>query len=358
MSAPADDVMVLAATLIAAWDRAGRQDDVALEGAAQFENLAMPRRPRGGLAIGRSINPATRKPRLEMRVTAKAGPNYVHAVKLADQAQAQGVEAVLKILKNAIIGGPVSTAPAAVGGRRRPLHIGASVANRKSMAGTLGAFLRLPDGAAGILSCGHVLARAGRKWGTVKNPVHQPGQPEENPVLESNRIGELTNMFAPFLDSQTNNLDAAVARLDEGQAHIGNTIIDLPCVPAEFRNRPIGAPLTPSGLELLGSRVVKLGRTTGFTEATITATDILNLRVRFGARLSGETFTFSGIYEVLWDTGTTFAAGGDSGSLVMTREGLRPIGLHFASVEGEDGSKVSYVVPWALISGAFNLPLW
>jgi hypothetical protein len=357
MIAPADDVMVLAASLIAAWDRAGPQEDPTVEGAAQFESLSMPRRPRGGLAIGRSINPVTRKPRLEMRVTANAGPNYLHAVKLAGQAQAEGVEAVLKILKNGVMGGPVSAAPI-VGGRRRPLHVGASVANRKSMAGTLGAFVRLPDGTPGILACGHVLARAGKKWGTTRNPVHQPGQPEENPVLESNRIGELTAMFAPFVDSQTNNLDAAVARLDDGQIHLGNAIIDLPCVPAEFRNRPIGIPLQSNEPELLGSRVVKLGRTTGFTEATVAATDFQNLRVRFGTRLSGETFTFSGIYEVLWDTGKSFAAGGDSGSLVMTRDGLRPIGLHFASVDGEDGSKVSYVIPWPLIYGAFNLPLW
>ncbi len=139
---------------------------------------------------------------------------------------------------------------------------------------------------------------------------------------------------------------------------MGNIVADLPCVPVGFKSRPIGIPFVSDRLELLGNRVVKLGRTTGFTEATITATDFQNLRVRFGTGLSAETFTFSGIYEVLWDANTTFAAGGDSGSLVMTRDGLRPIGLHFASVEGEDGSKVSYVVPWASISGAFNLPLW
>jgi hypothetical protein len=353
MIEPADDLTALTADLIGAWDRAGPQDDEVAEGGAQFESLAMPRRPRGGLAIGRSVNPKTGKPRLEMRVTAKAGPNHTQAVKLARQAEAQGFEVVMKFLKNSVMGGPVAPA-GVIGGRRMPLHIGASVANMQSMAGTLGAFVRLPDGAPAILSCGHVLARAGKRWGAVKNPVHQPGQPEENPIVVANRIGELTNMFAPFLDSQTNNVDAAIARLDDSQDHAGNTIIDMPCVPAAFRKRAIGAPRGAGDADV-GARVVKLGRTTGFTEATVSAINFQNLRVKFG---TGQTFTFSGIYEVLWDVGTTFAAGGDSGSLVMTRDGLEPLGLHFASVAGEDGSLISYVIPWPIIFEVFKLPLW
>jgi hypothetical protein len=353
MTEPADDLMALAADLIGAWDRAGRQDDEVAEGGAQFESLAMPRRPRGGLAIGRSVNPKTRKPRLEMRVTAKAGPNRAHAVKLARQAEAQGFEVVVKFFKNSVMGGPVAAA-GMIEGRRMPLHIGASVANMQSMAGTLGAFVRLPDGAPAILSCGHVLARAGKKWGAVKNPVHQPGQPEENPVMAANRIGELTGMFAPFVDSQTNNVDAAIARLDAGQDHLGNKIINLPCIPPTFRDRAIGAP-RGAGYADIGARVVKLGRTTGFTEATVSAIDFQNLRVKFG---TGQSFTFSGIYEVIWDAGTTFTAGGDSGSLVMTRDGLEPIGLHFAAVAGDDGSFVSYVIPWPIIFEVFKLPLW
>jgi len=356
MATSTEDLLVLAAGLIDAWDRGGRgEETTANEGAAQFQGLEMPRRPRGGLAIGRSINPQTRQPRLEMRVTAKSGPNHLLARNLAKQAETQGVEVILKYLKNSIMGAPPQLQPV-IGGQRRPLHIGASIANRRSMAGTLGAFVKLPDGGTGVLSCGHVLARAGRKWAAAKAPVHHPGQPEENPVMDINRIGELTGLFAPFLDSQTNNLDAAVARLDSDREHLGNTIVDLPCIPSGFRGRPVGRPLEATELEI-ETRVVKLGRTTGFTEATISALDFQNLRVRVGTGASAPTFTFSGIYEVIWDEGAQFAAGGDSGSLVLTKEGLRPVGLHFASIEAEDGGWISYVIPCSTIFAAFNVTL-
>lgn len=356
MSTTTDQLLAMSAELIDAWDNAGRGAvETAIEGGAELQSLTMPRRPRGGLAIGRGINPQTRKPRLEMRVTAGKGPNFALATQLARQAELQGVDVLLKSLKNSIMGRPVPP-HAVLGGRRQPLHVGASIANRQSMAGTLGAFVNLPDGEIGVLSCGHVLARAGKKWGVAKNPVHQPGQPEENPVLDANRVGELTKLFAPFVDSQVNNLDAAVARLDPDCQHQGNILADLACVPPELRGSPIGPPLAVGELGI-GARICKLGRTTGFTEATISALDFQNLRAQVGTGGSANTFTFSGVYEVLWDENTPFAAGGDSGSLVMTREGLHPIGLHFAAIEGEDGNWVSYVVPLPLILSTFGITL-
>jgi hypothetical protein len=350
----ADDALAeLSERLIRDWDRmAGQRAEQAGDNdAAQFEGMVTARRPRGGLAIGRSIDPNTRKARMEMRVTASAGPNYLAAQKLAQVARADGLEVILKVVKNAIMGVPP---PAAViAGRRVPLHMGASVANRESAAGTLGAFVKLPDGSEGILSCSHVFARTGRKWGNIGDPIHQPGQPEERPVVAVNQVGRLSELFAPFIDNQTQNMDAAVARLDRPGEHLGNVIPDHPCVPAEFRGRRIGAPLDDETPEP-GLRVVKLGRTTGFTEATLAATDFQNLRVQLGRT---KTFTFSGVYEVLWDADRDFAAGGDSGALVMSRDGLHPVGLHFASMPGEAGAKVSYVIPWFRISEVFGLGL-
>lgn len=318
--------------------------------APQFEALRT-RRPRGGLAIGRSVDPRTRRPRLEMRVTAQCGPNYAAAEKLARRARADGVDVILKVMKNAIMGG--APEPPAIGGRCRPLHIGSSVANRESLAGTLGAFVRLPADRVGALSCGHVLARTGKRWGVVGDPIHQPGLPDAKLVVETDRIGGLSEYFAPFIDCQVNNLDAAVARLDEVMDYEGNVMPNEPCVPAELRGKPIGPPLDADMIEN-GLRVVKVGRTTGYTEATISATDFENLRVDL---TKAQTFTFSNVYEVLWDEGVRFAAGGDSGALVLSRDGLQPVGLHFASMPGDTGAGASYVIPWFRIADNLQVQL-
>jgi hypothetical protein len=343
--------------LIAQWDRA-TPEEAPGAGIARFESLEGPRRPRRGLAVGHSVNPETGKPRLEFRVTAATGPNHALAEKLVKKAKADGFDAILRFVGKAFVpatGGAKPILP----DRRRPLHIGASVAHRDAHAGTLGAFVTLPGGGNGILSCGHVLARIKnkKKWAAENDPVHQPGWPDQDPVVAGNRVGQLTGLFAPFSDSQRNNLDAAIARLDDNQPHEGNVIPDLPFIPEEFRGRPVGSPV-PEGELMVGTDVVKVGRTTGFTEATVSALDFMNLSVTFGSGRLEQTFTFSGIREVLWkNEGPNYAAGGDSGSLVMTREGLRPIGLHFASAEGFGGSRVSYVVPWPKIKTIFGVGL-
>jgi hypothetical protein len=346
-----DPLADLTSQLIDQWDRMSGQQDASggeME-MAQFEGLPLPRRPRGGLAIGRSRDERTGKQRLEMRVTAQAGPNYRAAEKLAATARTQGVEVILEVIKNAIIGR--APPPATIAGRREPLHIGASIANRESLAGTLGAFVKLPDGEEGMLSCSHVLARTGRKWGKVGDPIHQPGAPEEKLVTAKSQIGTLSDCFAPFIDSQTNNLDAAVARMDRRGHHEGNVIPTHDCVPLALRGKRIGKPLDDVE-NATGIRVCKVGRSTGYTEAQLSATSFQNMRVELGRT---KVFTFSDIYEVLWDDGQDFAAAGDSGSLVMACDGLLPLGLHFASMEGVAGKRVSYVIPWQRIAATFDL---
>jgi len=239
-----------------------------------------------------------------------------------------------------------------INGRCKPLHLGASVAHERGSAGSLGAFVRLDDGGTGILSCVHVLAMASSKPGAqIGDPIQQPGDPD--PIPESNRIGKLTNCFAPFVLMQRNNLDAAIARLNNDIDHIGNQIPKHSAIPESLWGKSIGQPMRTEELTL-GMRICKIGRTTAFTRATLNAVDFQNLEVQF----SGEApFVFSGVHEVRWDKGTIFSAFGDSGALVLSLDGLRPIGINFCALSGGRDMKLSYVVPWSRIEDIYGARL-
>jgi hypothetical protein len=326
--------------------------------AATFEGISI-KRSRGGLAIGHSYSTPTAPPRLEFRVTAASGPNYAQARQLEQDARAQGYETNLKAYPRPVVALANNAAGLAfapvIGGRRRPLHIGASVAHESGDAGTLAAFLKLEDGGTGIISCVHVLAWANWNKVNVGDPIQQPGAPD--PIPQSNRIGALTDQFAPFVSASVKNLDAAVARLAEKTVHSGNTIPDLDCVPKRLRGKPIGTPLSAGALPE-GTRVCKIGRTTGYTEASVSAQNFQNLQVGFDPDSTKHVFTFSGVHEMLWDRdGDSFTGPGDSGALVMTVDDLCPVGLHFCAIPGAGGIGVSYAVPWHRIVETFGVTL-
>ena len=121
--------------------------------------------------------------------------------------------------------------------------------------------------------------------------------------------------------------------------------------------KPLGKPLLADDLEKhlpLGARVLKLGLMTGFREASVSALQTENFLVRIGS----EKYVFSGVHEVLWDSSKAdYADFGNSGGLIVTRDGLRPVGLHFCSADGKEGTRVSYIVPWGRIAAEFGLEL-
>jgi hypothetical protein len=205
----------------------------------------------------------------------------------------------------------------------------------------------------GILSCAHVLANAGGKRAYEDDPIQQPGSPE--PICPGNRIGKLTKMFSLLSSAHDQNLDAAIALLDDKVQHQGNFLPADGCVPQQLRGKPIGQPLGEGDLNV-GEAVFKVGRTTGFTEGTISALSFQNLHVVYGS--SRREFVFSGVHEIQWDGhGSPFTAPGDSGSLIMTGGGFRPVGLHFSAVSDEHGNSASYVVPWGRIYDTFKAGL-
>jgi hypothetical protein len=345
----------LKADLLAQWDHARRPDDAAEAGIAMLQSLRPASPPRGGLAIGEGIDPITGQRRIEMRLHAGGRRSRAKAEQLVAYSQLQGIDAIFRIFgARPALPVPQAKPPAAalLGGSRRPLHIGASVAHEHGSAGTLGAFVRLEDGGIGMLSCSHVLARAFRKRVRAGDDIQQPGSPDN--ILPGNRIATLTSHFSLFQPSKADNLDAAVAALNPQVSAnaLGNVLPDVECVPQALRGRELGAPLLQEEIEP-GMNVCKIGRTTGYTRGVVSLVEVDNFKPDLGSR---EAYTFGSVIEVSWRPGEApFTERGDSGSLVFEEETLRPIGIHFCSVPLEPEGWTSYLVPWWRIERDFPI---
>jgi len=338
--------------MLAAWDSPPETPPTA--GVAEI-HASTSRPPRGGLAIGHSVLPDGAA-RFELRVTAAAGPLHDKARGMQRRARADGFDALLRVVSRPVVGlfnDPASSLPL-LGGRRVPLHLGIALAHERAAGpGSLGAFVRLPDGSDGILSCSHVLARPREGRPEPGDPIQQPGLPGILPPLH--RVANLSDRFAPFARGGVGNLDAAVARLRDGVQHAGNQLPFLDCIPEGLRGRALGKPISADDLPF-GTPVVKLGHRTGFTRAILTAVDIENVRMQVGHR-ERDVFTLGPMHEVSWTADDqTWSKPGDSGALVCTEDGLRPIGLHACAMISADGH-VGYVVPLPAIVDAFAIEL-
>jgi hypothetical protein len=200
--------------------------------------------------------------------------------------------------------------------RVRNLHLGVSggnVLDRSSSfccSGTLGALVT--DGSNQyILSNNHVLGRSGQA--VAGEDVSQPGMIDANCAI--------TTIVADFSGAAPlgpSNVDAAVAQLRPGQMDGSGFIEDI--------GTPSSSIVNPS----VGLAVAKSGRTTGFTTGTISS---INTSVNVGYQQGcgkGKKFTVSYTGQIVISS-STFSAGGDSGSLIVTNNASHnPVGLLFA----------------------------
>lgn len=227
---------------------------------------------------------------------------------------------------------PVVTAQA-VGetARVRPLRPGVSIANVAVSAGTLGAFVRI-GGDVHALSNYHVLV--GSPAGAVGDAVLQPG-PADGGRDPLDRVGSLA-AFGPLEAGRAGLVDAAAAHLDD-------QVVDL--------DYPVG-PITTTAPVLGAEEVSKIGRTTGVTHGRVTAIELDDVIVDYGAGL-GE-LRFDNQIEVEGIGPGPFSRGGDSGSLVYRAgsdgagsDDAVAVGLLFAGSEagGENGAGLTYLNP-------------
>jgi hypothetical protein len=199
--------------------------------------------------------------------------------------------------------------------RVRNLHLGVSGGNvndasaRFCCSGTLGALIS--NGTTRyILSNNHVLARGDQA--AAGEDVSQPGLIDNNCAI-STVVADFTGA-APL----GSNVDAAVAQLRTGQMDATGFIEDI--------GVPSSSIVNPS----VGLSVAKSGRTTGFTTGTIASINTsVNVQYQKGCG-QGKKFVVAYTNQVVINS-STFSAGGDSGSLIVTNNASHnPVALLFA----------------------------
>ncbi len=193
-------------------------------------------------------------------------------------------------------------------GRYRPAPGGVSVGHYKITAGTLGCLVRRAN-ALYILSNNHVLADSNKA--KIGDPILQPG-PIDGGKVPADVIAKLSQFVPIKFGGPTNKVDCAISQasprlvtpLNKCFGRISTT--PLPC--------------------RLNQIVKKCGRTTQFTRGRITD---CNATVKVGYGASGVALFQNQIIAVSL-TSQPFSAGGDSGSLIVSDVGNRPVGLLFA----------------------------
>ncbi len=189
----------------------------------------------------------------------------------------------------------------------RPAPIGVSTGHPRITAGTIGCRVTKGNNVY-ALSNNHVYADENRA--SIDDNVLQPG-PADGGEDPRDAIGTLAEFEPIKFDGSDNTIDAAIAL--SSTANLGNS------TPADGYGTPSTEPATP----LLHMEVKKYGRTTGLTTGTIVGVNsIVEVGYSTGtARFVGQSLIYHG---------STFSAGGDSGSLIVTRNGNHPVGLLFA----------------------------
>ena len=213
-------------------------------------------------------------------------------------------------------------------------HLGLSIGHANGGAGTLGCFVSLGDIVA-LVSCCHVLVPDDHFIGasSLTPPpirIHQPGRPELEIPGGHTHIATLRDSYVEF-STEGNRIDAAIAALTHPERCAGNLLPHG--VGCPFEGRFLAGVVDLSDVDaresMLGTRVGKIGRTTGYTEGTLTALSLTPVVVN--SRALGARISFEQAIEVSWDVEKPFTEPGDSGAAVFTTDGLQAVGLHFCS---------------------------
>jgi len=188
----------------------------------------------------------------------------------------------------------------------RPVPIGVSTGHPDITAGTIGCRVKTSSGQLRALSNNHVFAN--QNHASIDDNVLQPGA-YDGGTDPDDAIGTLVAFQEIDFSGGDNTIDAALAATN------GN-------VSAATPSDGYGAPSTTVVQPSVGLRVKKYGRTTILTTGRIEA---VNATVNVGYDDGTARF----IHQIIISPGS-FSAGGDSGSLIVTRDGNNPVGLLFA----------------------------
>ena len=226
---------------------------------------------------------------------------------------------VFALVAALLLFGSLLTAGLADGGANhqvRNQHFGVSGGNVNDhssafcCSGTLGSLVTI-NGTKYILSNNHVLGRSGAA--TVGDDISQPGL-----IDNGCRVSTVVADFTAAAPLGSSNVDAAVAQLRTGQMDGTGFIED------------VGVPSSTIVNPSVGLSVAKSGRTTGFTTGSVSSINTsVSVQYQQGCN-QGKKFVVSYTNQVVINS-STFSAGGDSGSLIVTNNASHnPVALLFA----------------------------
>jgi len=185
-----------------------------------------------------------------------------------------------------------------------------------------------------VLSNNHVLANVDRLPQGTR--IVQPG-PEVPPfVTDPNDAFAALHTTIPlqFPAGATqpvfNRFDAAIANVTNGpMIQRGSMFGMLRVGQPNPNNMPVYDPSRVVSPEP-DMRVMKMGRTTGFTRGRITATNVQGVEVNYGTPQFPRIAVFRGITVIVGDGGNPFSLPGDSGSVIVEEATGHPVALLFA----------------------------
>jgi Peptidase family S64 len=185
------------------------------------------------------------------------------------------------------------------------------ITRRFCCSGTLGSLIQDSAGNKYILSNNHVLARSDQA--APGEDISQPGLIDNNCQVPP-IVADLTGF--PHLGT---NVDCAMAALRPNTMNPGGPILDIGNISSNILAASVGL------------NVEKSGRTTGFTTGTVSAVNA-SVNVQYQRECGkGKKFVVSYTNQVVINS-STFSAGGDSGSLIVSNSAScpRPVALLFA----------------------------
>ncbi len=215
--------------------------------------------------------------------------------------------------------------------RQRPVIAGISTALYTVTAGTISCFCRSNregDNPAEVfvLSNNHVFANVNQAG--IGDDLYQPGPADGG--TQSDHFAELHRFAQIILGGQVpNRVDAAIGKL-------------LPGIEYQPEICQIGK-LRGVGQATEGMTVCKHGRTTGYTEGIVTDESV-NALVGMNHSNSSVVALFEN--QIRIERTPSYPAiglGGDSGSLVVSKNGTKAVGLYFAGPQGGEYGLANHI---------------
>jgi len=200
-------------------------------------------------------------------------------------------------------------------------------------AGTLGALVQLNDGTLCGLTNNHVTGGCNHTQLDmhILSPAPFDADPAHPPPVAIGRHHSFVQLISGDPGQVTlQELDVALFRITDPDLVTsiqGNSLYDTPTQTAA----PVG-----------GMRVMKVGRTTGHTVGEVVGQFATPLGIPYESERFRSMVYFQNAWAVQTLTGEPFSLQGDSGSLVVTEDGWRAVGLIFA---GTGGGDVSFIIP-------------